>query len=149
MTLIFLSTDMNRIVSGDDLCLTTDEDNNDTKVKNTALCHERTYRIASNLLTQFACMFTALINNVNLTWMRNPVFVQKCPDVAATYRFCSVAEQRLFDISWALFMDNQDANLRTAICDGNEELNQFQELVINGVMATNLLDPDLKKVCHI
>ena len=34
--------------------------------------------------------------------------------------------------------------LRTAICANDEELSHFRQLIVNGVMATDIVDKDLK-----
>lgn len=55
----------------------------------------------------------------------------------------SIAEQNSFDLAWNLFMDPQYKDLRTAICNGDTELAHFRQIVINVVMATDVMDKEL------
>ena len=56
----------------------------------------------------------------------------------------SVAEQNSFDLSWNLLMDERFDDLRNAIFATSEEMARFRSLVVNGVMATDIVDKDLK-----
>lgn len=60
------------------------------------------------------------------------------------YRGRSVAEQNSLDLSWELLMDNQYKDLRATLCQSREELSRLRELVVNGVLATDIMDKDLK-----
>lgn len=46
-------------------------------------------------------------------------------------------------------MDDKYKALREKICADETELSRFRELIINGVMATDLLDKDLKKLRNV
>jgi hypothetical protein len=55
-----------------------------------------------------------------------------------------VAEQNSVDIAWHLLMDDSYAELRRSIYATNDELRRFRELVVNSVMATDIVAIDLK-----
>jgi hypothetical protein len=66
--------------------------------------------------------------------------------VAALYGPRSVAEQNSLDLAWTLLMEEEFRNLRGAIYSTEEELIRFRELVVNSVMATDIVDKDLKQL---
>ncbi|EEC45650.1 predicted protein, partial [Phaeodactylum tricornutum CCAP 1055/1] len=83
--------------------------------------HDHTYGITSDPLTQFACVFSALIHDNK-----------------------SVAEQNSIDLAWDLLIDDSYAELRNTIYATQEEQLRFRQLVVNSVMATDIMDKDLK-----
>ena len=62
------------------------------------------------------------------------------------YRGKSIAEQNSIDLAWDLFMSDEFSDLRNAICGTEPEMRHFRQLVINSVMATDIMDPDLKNL---
>mmetsp|Transcript_5194 Transcript_5194/g.10987 ORF Transcript_5194/g.10987 Transcript_5194/m.10987 type:complete len:182 (-) Transcript_5194:113-658(-) len=106
--------------------------------------HDFTYGITSDPLTQFACVFAALIHDVDHTGVPNAQLVKEGTHLSKVYREKSVAEQNSVDLAWELFMDPEFAELRSCICRTSEELNRFRELVVNSVMATDIVDKELK-----
>jgi hypothetical protein len=48
------------------------------------------------------------------------------------------------DLAWSLLMDNSYRALRHAINSTKDELQRFRQLVVNSVMATNIVDKELK-----
>jgi hypothetical protein len=50
------------------------------------------------------------------------------------------------DLAWRLLMDSQFDQLRDAICYTEDDLSRFRKLVINCVMATDIVDKELKKL---
>eukprot|EP00934_Nitzschia_sp_Nitz4_P004937 Nitzschia sp. Nitz4//scaffold277_size25017//14875//15933//NITZ4_008348-RA/size25017-processed-gene-0.12-mRNA-1//-1//CDS//3329545347//4927//frame0 len=109
-----------------------------------AAMHDHTYGITSDPLTHFACVFSALIHDVDHPGVPNPQLIKENDRLAAIYKERSVAEQRSFDLSWDLFMDPSFNLLRKALCPSDSELTRFRQLVINSVMATDLGDKLLK-----
>lgn len=137
---------MNRINEARELDL---GDYKETKMqdkKYASALHDHTYGITSDPLTQFACVFSALIHDVDHPGVPNPQLVRENETLAATYRGRSVAEQNSFDLAWDLFMDNRFQDLRASICATPTELLRFRQLVINSVMATDLGDKELKEL---
>ena len=106
--------------------------------------HDFTYGITSDPMTQFAVVFAALIHDVDHSGVPNATLVKENHAIARAYKNKSVAEQNSVDIAWELFMDSEYAGLRAAICQTKEEMNRFRELVVNSVMATDIVDKELK-----
>lgn len=57
-----------------------------------------------------------------------------------------MAEQNSVDLAWGMLLSDSFAALRDAICPTPEELQQFRQLVVNIVMATDIMDKDLIKL---
>ena len=64
--------------------------------------------------------------------------------MATKYNGTSVAEQNSVDIAWELLMDDHFRDLRACIYTDEEELRRFRQLVVNAVMATDIVDKQLK-----
>ncbi|CAJ1939564.1 unnamed protein product [Cylindrotheca closterium] len=108
--------------------------------------HDHTYGITSDPLTQFACAFAALIHDVDHEGVTNAQLVKEGAVVAAKYENRSVAEQNSFVLAWNLFMSDRFATLREHLCATPAEIIRFRELAVNAVMATDIVDKDLKNL---
>eukprot|EP00977_Amphora_coffeiformis_P016571 scaffold5169_cov172-Amphora_coffeaeformis.AAC.2 len=110
-----------------------------------------------------------LATTVDHTGVPNAQLIKENADIADYYKNRSVAEQNSLDLSWRLLMDPQctypnrdhyvrgnlefshasfftvDA-LRSAICGTEDELSRFRKLVVNSVMATDIVDKELKQL---
>ena len=64
--------------------------------------HDHTYGITSDPLTQFACVFSALIHDVDHPGVPNTQLIKENAKVAGFYRNKSVAEQNSVDLAWDL-----------------------------------------------
>jgi hypothetical protein len=64
-------------------------------------------------------------------------------ELASAYNDKSVAEQNSVDVAWALLMDDSFSAIRV-IYSNDDELKRFRQLVVNSVMATDIMDKDLK-----
>ncbi|KAL7563389.1 hypothetical protein ACA910_016490 [Epithemia clementina (nom. ined.)] len=106
--------------------------------------HDHTYGITSDPLTQFACVLSALIHDVDHPGVPNAQLVKEDSALAATYKGKSVAEQNSVQLSWQLLMSDQFANLRRSIYSSESELQRFRQLIVNSVMATDIVDKELK-----
>jgi class 3 adenylate cyclase len=106
--------------------------------------HDHTYGITSDPLTQFACVFAALIHDVDHPGVPNAQLVKENVNIATAYHGKSVAEQNSVDLAWNLFMEEQFSDLRRTLCSTDEEMRRFRQLVVNSVMATDIMDSDLK-----
>jgi len=130
---------MSRIVAADDFF------DRDTEAESLELFkHRRTFGITSDPLTLFACAFAALIHDTDHPGVPNTQLVKEGTDLAARYRNRSVAEQHSVDVAWYLLMEERYDNLRNMICPTNKDLQRFRQLVVNSVMATDIMDKDLK-----
>lgn len=108
--------------------------------------HDHTYGITSDPLTQFACVFAALIHDADHPGVPNSQLVKEKTELAEIYKNKSVAEQNSVNLAWNLLMDSKYQRLRDAICVDQQETIRFRQLVVNAVMATDILDKDLKKL---
>ena len=106
--------------------------------------HKYTFGITSDPLTQFACVFSALIHDVDHPGVPNTRLIEENPGLAAVYKNKSVAEQNSVDLSWDLLQDDSFVDLRKAIYSTLDEQKRFRQLVVNSVMATDIMDKDLK-----
>ena len=108
--------------------------------------HDHTYGITSDPLTQFACVFSALIHDVGHTGVPNTQLANENADLASRFDGKSVAEQNSIVVAWELLMKGEFIELRNAICGTKSELIRFRQLVVNSVMATDIIDMDLKNI---
>ena len=69
--------------------------------------------------------------------------IKEGASIASIYNNKSVAEQNSFHLTWDKLMDDAYTNLRAAIYSNEEELQRFRKLLINSVMATDIMDRDL------
>jgi hypothetical protein len=106
--------------------------------------HDRTYGITSDPLTQFACVLSALIHDVDHTGVPNAQLLKEEAEVAKMYNNISVAEQNSVDVAWDLLMAAGYEDLRSAIAQTDAEVQHFRQLVVNMVLATDIVDRDLK-----
>jgi hypothetical protein len=107
--------------------------------------HDHTYGITSDPLTQFACVFSALIHDVDHRGLPNTELAKEDPELASIYHNKSIAEQHSIHVAWDLLMGEEYANLRHSIYRTEEEHDRFRRLVVNSVMATDIMDADLKR----
>ena len=106
--------------------------------------HDFTFGITSDPLTQFACVFAALIHDVDHVGVPNTQLVKENSRLAQHYKGKSIAEQNSVDLSWSLFMGNKFKCLRDVICPSVDEMKRLRQLVVYSVMATDIMDKDLK-----
>jgi class 3 adenylate cyclase len=132
---------MSRIVAPSDLLQKTEMQK---KSKVAATLHDHTYGITSDPLTQFACAMSALIHDVDHTGIPNAQLVEEKTDIAVRYKERSVAEQNSLDLAWNMLMEPQYNELRATIFTNDCERRRFRQLVVNSVLATDIVDKDLK-----
>jgi hypothetical protein len=108
--------------------------------------HAYTYGITSDPLTQFSCVLSALIHDVDHPGVPNTQLGIENPKLADYYKKKSVAEQNSVELAWNLLNDDRFENLRAAIYQTREEKKRFRQLVVNSVMATDIMDTDLKEL---
>jgi len=130
---------MSRIVAPSDAVIRNTKDGTAEYAVN---LHDHTYGITSDPLTQFACIFSALIHDVDHQGVSNAQLVAEGSPLGQKYS-CSLAEQNSVDLSWKLLMDDQFEDLRHIICETQEEMTHFRHLVVNCVLATDIMDKDL------
>jgi 3'5'-cyclic nucleotide phosphodiesterase len=106
--------------------------------------HDHSYGITSDPLTQFSCVLASLIHDVDHPGVPNAQLARENSSFVAMYNGQSLAEQNSFDLAWKLLMDGQFYHLRRVIYVNVAELKRFRQLVLNSVMATDIMDKDLK-----
>jgi 3'5'-cyclic nucleotide phosphodiesterase len=111
--------------------------------------HDHTYGITSDSLTQFACVFSALIHDVDHSGVPNTQLVSENIELAERYHSKSVAEQNSIDLAWNLLMQPQYMELLCTICSTNAEFLRFRQLVVNSVLATDIMDQELKYIRNV
>jgi 3'5'-cyclic nucleotide phosphodiesterase len=132
---------MSRIVAPSDLLQKTEMQK---KSKVAATLHDHTYGITSDPLTQLACAMSALIHDVDHTGVPNAQLVAEKTNIAERYKERSVAEQNSLDLAWNTLMEPQYNELRATIFTNDCERRRFRQLVVNSVLATDIVDKDLK-----
>lgn len=108
--------------------------------------YQQTFGIASDPLTLFASTFAALIHDADHPGVPNSQVAKEETIHAKKYGNRSVAEQRSVDVAWELLMEDRFIDLRNAICPSPTELQRFRQLIVNIVMATDIMDKDLKRL---
>jgi 3'5'-cyclic nucleotide phosphodiesterase len=103
-------------------------------------------RISSDPLVCFACVFSALIHDVDHPGVPNSQLVEENAKIAETFHGKSVAEQNSVVVAWNLLLEPKYALLRRSLCVTIEEAKRFRQLVVNAVMATDVMARDLKVI---
>jgi class 3 adenylate cyclase len=111
--------------------------------------HDYTYGIASDPLTQFAVMFSALIHDVEHSGVSNAQLSNEDPEMAERFEFRSVAEQNSVEVAWELLMEPRFAELAKCIFADETELTRFRQLLVNLILATDIFDKDMKATRNI
>jgi len=107
--------------------------------------HDHTYGITSDPLTQFACILASIIHDVDHRGVPNTQLIKESQSLAVAYHGKSVAEQNSVEIAWSLLMEDEFTDLRRTIYVNKEEFLRFRSLVVNAVMATDIMDKELGK----
>ena len=115
------------------------------EVKDKSL-HDHTYGITSDPLTRFAVVLSALIHDVDHTGVSNAQLVKEKRLVATYNKNKGVAGQNSVDLAWDLLMEPQYESLRRQIYAIEAKFKRFRQLVVNSIMATDILDKDLQKL---
>eukprot|EP00980_Cylindrotheca_fusiformis_P013625 scaffold3508_cov113-Cylindrotheca_fusiformis.AAC.5 len=101
------------------------------------------YGITSDPLTQFAVVFSAIIHDLDHPGVPNTQLVKENTRSAQIYKK-SVAEQNSVHLAWGILMSEDFSALRACIYQTESELRRFRQLVVNTVMATDIVDKELQ-----
>jgi len=148
---------MNRIVTPEGVdYYQNDEDDDEDEEEDEALkeyelklaenIHYSTFGISSDPLAQFAIIFSALVHDVEHTGLTNAQLVHKKAGIAIKYDGVSVAEQNSVAIAWNLLMEPYFSDLRQTMFATPHECSRFRRLVVNTVMATDIIDKELQSL---
>eukprot|EP00546_Thalassionema_frauenfeldii_P002163 CAMPEP_0178933288 /NCGR_PEP_ID=MMETSP0786-20121207/23175_1 /TAXON_ID=186022 /ORGANISM="Thalassionema frauenfeldii, Strain CCMP 1798" /LENGTH=1147 /DNA_ID=CAMNT_0020610845 /DNA_START=214 /DNA_END=3662 /DNA_ORIENTATION=+ len=105
--------------------------------------HFSTFGISSDPLTQFALLFAALIHDVDHTGVSNKQLAKEDAPIARTFHNKSVAEQNSVCLAWEILIQPKYQALQNCIFPDQSEKKRFRQLLVNAVMATDILDPDM------
>jgi class 3 adenylate cyclase len=108
--------------------------------------HDHTYGITSDPLTQFAVVLSALLHDVDHLGVPNTQLVKEAREISQMYNNKSVAEQNSIDLAWSLLMEDRFQVLRRAIYSTEAEFRRFRQLLVNTILATDIMDKDLKSM---
>jgi 3'5'-cyclic nucleotide phosphodiesterase len=86
-----------------------------------------------------------LLSVVDHTGVGNAQLVKEQAPIAEFYKGRCPAEQNAVDLAWQVLMDDAYIDLRELIYTNDDELQRFRSVVVNGAMATDLADAELKK----
>jgi hypothetical protein len=92
----------------------------------------------------FSFFCGALQSKVDHAGVPNSQLVKEQAPAALKYQGRSVAEQNSVDVAWNLLLQQPFVHFRHALCSTVTEMQCFRQLIVNIVMATDLMDPDLK-----
>ena len=101
--------------------------------------------ICDNKLLQFALCFSALIHDVDHQGVPNATLVKEGALVAKMYQNKSVAEKNSITLAWEFLMRDEFRDLVQCICPTIVDKKEFHQMVLTIVLATDIVDPDLKK----
>eukprot|EP00980_Cylindrotheca_fusiformis_P013752 scaffold3541_cov116-Cylindrotheca_fusiformis.AAC.5 len=101
------------------------------------------YGITSDPLTQFSVLFSAIIHDLDHPGVPNAQLVKENTRSAQIFKK-SVAEQNSVELAWAMLMGKEYDALRSCIYNTEEDLRRFRQLVVNTVMATDIVDKELQ-----
>ena len=88
-------------------------------------------------------VLSAIFHDVNHPGVPNRVLVARQDPLAIHYQNQSVAEQNSFDLAWSLLMEDVFCDLRCAIYSTQAELDLFRQVLVNAIMATDVMDRNL------
>eukprot|EP00980_Cylindrotheca_fusiformis_P025175 scaffold13215_cov114-Cylindrotheca_fusiformis.AAC.4 len=118
-----------------------DADNDDENLLSDVAGHS--YGITSDPLTQFAVLFSAIIHDVDHPGVPNAQLVKENTRNAQIYKK-SVAEQNSVELAWDMLMSDEYSSFRACIYQTEADLRRFRQLVVNAVMATDIVDKELQ-----
>ena len=138
---------MRRIISPDEV---SSNQRNGKKKKKSELyaadLHNTTFGISSDPLTQFAIVFAALVHDVEHHGVPNVQLVKEQHDIAVKYGNKSVAEQHSVNLALTMLSESKYKDLYACICATENEKVRFRQLLINSVMATDIVDQELRSL---
>eukprot|EP00980_Cylindrotheca_fusiformis_P011572 scaffold2738_cov119-Cylindrotheca_fusiformis.AAC.8 len=101
------------------------------------------YGITSDPLTQFSVVFSAIIHDMDHPGVPNAQLVKEKTRNAQIFKK-SVAEQNSVELAWGMLMGKEYKALRACIYQTEDDLRRFRQLVVNTVMATDIVDKELQ-----
>lgn len=109
--------------------------------------HDATFGLSSDPLTHFVIVLSALVHDVDHSGTSNEQLVKMGSPLAARYHNRSVAERHSLHIAMSILMEDGFKDLQRCIFPTEEEYHRFQQLLVNGVLATDVVDNECRKSC--
>eukprot|EP00980_Cylindrotheca_fusiformis_P023043 scaffold10069_cov69-Cylindrotheca_fusiformis.AAC.12 len=101
--------------------------------------------IVNDPFVRFAIVLSALVHDVGHTGVPNSRLEKENPNLAEKYNNKSLAEQNSVDVAWDILMSKNFPNLQHSIFGNSMAQRQrLRQLLVNGVMATDIFDEDLR-----
>ena len=72
--------------------------------------------------------------------------VEENAELARVYKGKCITEQNAVDVAWNLLLQEQFSELRATICETEAEMSRFRQLVVNMVLAMDVMDKNPKNV---
>ena len=133
-----------RIIAPEDVDYRKDGTNNRERMESLASdLHHSTFGISSDPLTHFVVVFAALVHDVDHTGVPNAQLVKEEDPIAVRYGNKSVAEQNSVQLALETLAEPQYNDLQCCIYADDYERSRFRQLLINSVMATDIVDREL------
>ncbi len=107
--------------------------------------HRSTFGISSDVLLQFAVVFSAVVHDVDHTGVSNSRLVKEGDELASRYNNKSVAEQNSVNIAWRLLTKDKYKDLFQCLCPNEHDQQRFRQLLVNAVIATDIADKELQQ----
>lgn len=107
--------------------------------------HEFAHAVAEPLV-QFSLVFSTLIHEIDHPGIPNSRLIEEAPELAKKYKFRSIAEQHSIAAAFDIFLSDSFVDLRNFMYKTRAEATSFRQLVVNSVMATDVLDKDMKEL---
>jgi hypothetical protein len=137
---------LQRVVSPEVYLSTVSKNKNKVAEAVASNLHFSSYGITSDPLTQFAIVFAALVHDVDHGGVSNNQLVVERDPLALKFEDQSPAEQHSVCVAWEVIMRPAYEDLRAILFASDEDQNRFRQLLVNSVMATDIFDPELKKM---
>jgi hypothetical protein len=107
------------------------------------MLHDHTYGITLDPMILFSVVFSTLIHDVDHQGVSNAQLQAEESTLAMAYDNKSIAEQNSVDLGWRLLMGDKFLDFRRAIYSNVQGYHRFRSLVVNSVMATDIMDKEL------
>ena len=88
-------------------------------------------------------MFSALVHDLDHLGVPNTVLVNENTSLARKYKGKSVAEQNSVDLAFKMLLQPEFQDLQDCIFANEDEYSRFRSLVVNLVLATDIMDKEL------
>jgi len=100
--------------------------------------------IASDALLLFSMIFASLCHDVDHSGVPNTQLAAEKPELAKKYNHMSIAENNSIEVAWTLFMQPRFEAFRKCLAPTDKDLERFHTFVVEAILATDIVEKDLK-----